>query len=90
MKPLAELTAAPSAVDDLFNGPPVEVVAIGGGLLESGSWTFLPSDPALTDVARSGRFTVAASSGGVRAESKVLLRLPRGATAMEGWKDHHR
>ncbi|MEU3668413.1 hypothetical protein [Streptomyces virginiae] len=90
VKRLAELTAAPSALDDLFNGRPVEVVDIGGGLLESGSWTFLPSDPALTDIARSGRFTVSASSGGVRAESKVPLRLPRGATAMEGWEDNHR
>ncbi|MFH7595760.1 hypothetical protein WDV06_11745 [Streptomyces racemochromogenes] len=89
-KPVAELSATPSATDDLFNGRPMEVEDEGGGLLQSGFWSFLPSEPALTDVARSRRFTVAARSGGVRAESEVPLRLPRGAAATEGWEHNHR
>ncbi|MDX3532994.1 hypothetical protein PV721_01110 [Streptomyces sp. MB09-01] len=89
VQPVAELTAAPSAMDDLFNGRPMEVEDVGDGLLESGFWHFLPSEPALTDIARSGRFTVAARSGDVRAESEVPLRLPRGAAAVEGWERNH-
>ncbi|MFD5617587.1 hypothetical protein [Streptomyces yangpuensis] len=90
VKPVAELTAAPSAMDDLFNGRPMEVVDTGDGLLESGYWTFLPSEPALTDAARAGRFTVAARSGDVRAESEVPLRLSRGAATLEAWERNHR
>ncbi|MFG2340514.1 hypothetical protein [Streptomyces yangpuensis] len=89
VKPVAELTAAPPAMDDLFNGRPMEVVNTGDGFLESGYWTFLPSEPALTDAARSGRFTVAARSGDIRAESEVPLRLPRGAATVEAWKRNH-
>ncbi|MEW1638170.1 hypothetical protein AB0469_29435 [Streptomyces sp. NPDC093801] len=90
VKPVAELSATPSASDDLFNGRPMEVEDGGGGLLQSGFWNFLPSEPALTDLARSRRFTVAARSGTVRAESEVPLRLPRGAATMQGWERNHR
>ncbi|KIF07582.1 hypothetical protein PL81_01105 [Streptomyces sp. RSD-27] len=90
VKPVAELSATPSATDDLFNGHPVEAEDVGGGLLQSGFWPFLPSEPALTDLARSRRFTVAARSGAVRAQSEVPLRLPRGAATMEGWERNHR
>ncbi|NXY94150.1 hypothetical protein HYE82_07025 [Streptomyces sp. BR123] len=90
VKTVAQLSATPSAMDDLFNGSPVEVEDVGGGLLQSGFWQFLPSEPALTDIARSGRFTVAARSGAVRAESEVPLRLPRGASTVEGWERNHR
>ncbi|WP_328923569.1 hypothetical protein OG429_02320 [Streptomyces sp. NBC_00190] len=90
VKPVAELSATPSAMDDLFNGHPMEVEDVGGGLLQSGFWRFLPSEPALTDIARSGRFTVTARSGAVRAESEVPLRLSRGAATVEGWERNHR
>ncbi|MER6488274.1 hypothetical protein ABT264_32580 [Streptomyces virginiae] len=90
VKPVAELSAAPSAMDDLFNGRPREVQDMGDGLLESGFWTFLPSEPALTDIAQAGWFTMAARSGDVRAESRIPLRLPRGAAAVEGWDRNHR
>ncbi|MEU9182601.1 hypothetical protein AB0C90_38505 [Streptomyces sp. NPDC048550] len=90
VKPVAELSDTQSAMDHLFNGRPMEVLDFGGGLLESESWFFLPSEPALTDIARSGRFTVAARSGALRAESEVPLRLSRGAATMEGWERNHR
>ncbi|MGW5348361.1 hypothetical protein [Streptomyces sp. NPDC004050] len=90
VKPVAELSDTLPAMDDLFNGRPMEVEDVGGGLLESGSWQFLPSEPALTDIARSRGFTVAARSGAVRAESEVPLSVPRGAATMEGWERNHR
>ncbi|THA30683.1 hypothetical protein [Streptomyces sp. A1547] len=90
VKPVAEESEMQAAFDRLFNGRPMEVLDFGGGLLESGSWFFLPSEPALTDIARSGRFTVAARSGALRAESEVPLRLSRGAATMEGWERNHR
>ncbi|MFF4648226.1 hypothetical protein [Streptomyces sp. NPDC001389] len=90
VKPVAELSATPSAKDELFNGRPMEIEDIGGGLLQSASWQFLPSEPALTDIARSGQLTVAARSGAVRAESEVPLRVPQGATTVEGWERNHR
>ncbi|MFE9637209.1 hypothetical protein [Streptomyces sp. NPDC006463] len=89
VKPVAELSATP-LMDDLFNGRPMEVEDVGVGLLASGEWYFLPSEPALTDIARSGRFTVAARSGTVHAESEVPLRLSRGAAIMEGWEHNPR
>ncbi|MFG2489108.1 hypothetical protein ACGFSI_41015 [Streptomyces virginiae] len=105
VKRVAELSSAPSPQEaSLFNGQAMEVAdlddddsafeeevaALRKDVLQSGSWTFLPPDPARTAIARSGRLSVRASSGNVRAVNEVPLRWDVGAVTADNWERSHR
>ncbi|GGN57460.1 hypothetical protein GCM10011579_019740 [Streptomyces albiflavescens] len=90
VKRVATLTAEESSQNELFNDRELEVQDIGDGLLQSGGWTFLPSDPARKAIALSGRLTLAASSGDVKTTYEVPLRWNQGAEPLDGWEHSRR
>ncbi|GHE42529.1 hypothetical protein [Streptomyces vinaceus] len=89
VQPVVELGEEPDG--DLFDGRPIEVQDLGDGVLQSGYFSFLPSDPAREPLARDGRLDLSARSGALRTGNGVPVRWEkRGAATEPNWEHSHR
>ncbi|MGW3328033.1 hypothetical protein [Streptomyces virginiae] len=86
---LREQSPAP-APDTLFNDRALVVEDMGGEVLQSGSWQFLPAPPAREAVGLSGWLTLtasaSASASAVTATDQVPVLLEPNASLQEGWR----
>ncbi|WP_159106633.1 hypothetical protein [Streptomyces rishiriensis] len=62
--------------ESLFNGARLRVYDIGGGVMQSRTWDFVPQSAARESLAAAGHFTISATQGSTTASYRQSLAVP--------------